>query len=93
MPTPQNPVVWFELYVQDLAKSRAFYQAVFKIELQTLDVPDSEGPAIEMLAFPMQDNAAGAAGALVKMEGAPSGAGGTIVYFTCQDCAVEAARN
>ena len=34
----------------------------------------------------------GATGALVKMEGAPSGMGGVIVYFSCQDCAVECAR-
>ena len=30
-------------------------------------------------------------GALVKMPGCPSG-GGTLVYFACEDCAVEAAR-
>ena len=34
----------------------------------------------------------GAAGALAKMDGGPTGAGGSIVYFTSNDCAVEAAR-
>jgi hypothetical protein len=34
----------------------------------------------------------GACGMLVKMEGVPSGGGGTLVYFACEDCAVEAAR-
>jgi predicted enzyme related to lactoylglutathione lyase len=34
----------------------------------------------------------GATGALVKMEGVPSGMGGVIIYFSCQDCAVECAR-
>ena len=35
----------------------------------------------------------GAGGALVKMDGfAASGGTGTIVYFSCADCAVEAAR-
>jgi predicted enzyme related to lactoylglutathione lyase len=33
----------------------------------------------------------GAAGALVKMAGCPSG-GSTLVYFSCEDCSVEAAR-
>lgn len=33
----------------------------------------------------------GAAGALVKMEDCPSG-GGTLVYFSCADCATEASR-
>ncbi len=32
------------------------------------------------------------AGALVKLEGAKPGPGGTMIYFTCEDCAVEAAR-
>ena len=36
--------------------------------------------------------AGGAAGALVKMEGKDSGVGGTLIYFSCEDCAVEAAR-
>jgi predicted enzyme related to lactoylglutathione lyase len=34
----------------------------------------------------------GAAGALCKMSGCPSGGGGTLVYFSCEDCAVDAAR-
>mgnify|MGYP002663365938 FL=1 len=35
----------------------------------------------------------GASGALVKMEGVPSGGGGgTLVYFACEDCAVEQGR-
>ena len=31
-------------------------------------------------------------GALVKMEGADSGGNSTIIYFSCEDCAVEQAR-
>ncbi len=34
----------------------------------------------------------GAAGALVRMDGVPSGGGGTLVYFSCDDCAVEQGR-
>jgi predicted enzyme related to lactoylglutathione lyase len=34
----------------------------------------------------------GAGGALVKMDGVASGGNSTIVYFSCADCAVEAAR-
>lgn len=34
----------------------------------------------------------GAAGALVKMEGVSAGGGGTMVYFSSADCAVEASR-
>ena len=34
----------------------------------------------------------GSAGALVKMPGVPSGGNSTLVYFSCTDCAIEAAR-
>jgi len=37
-------------------------------------------------------NRMGASGALVKMEGFSSGGNSTLVYFSCEDCAVEASR-
>ena len=46
---------------------------------------------MEMWAFPSALDSYGSPGALVKMPGCPSG-GGTLVYFTCRDCAEEAAR-
>jgi uncharacterized protein len=87
-----NPVGWFEIYVQDMPRAKAFYEAVFQGQLEALNNPDPLGmPGMEMWAFPMSMETAGAAGALVKMPGCPSG-GSTLVYFTCQDCAVEAER-
>jgi uncharacterized protein len=82
-----NPIGWFEIYVQDMGRARAFYDSVFGTRLERL-----EGPDIEMWAFPMEPDRPGAPGALVKMEGFPSGGNSTIVYFTCSDCAVEAKR-
>jgi predicted enzyme related to lactoylglutathione lyase len=82
-----NPVGWFEIYVQDMNRAKGFYQSVFKAQFQKL-----ESPGIEMWAFPMQPESNGAAGALVRMEGFPSGGNSTIVYFICDDCAVEAKR-
>ncbi|MCM2335999.1 MAG: VOC family protein [Pseudomonas sp.] len=83
-----NPVVWFELYVQDMARARAFYETVLGTRLEPL-----EGPDIEMLAFPgSMEPTGGCSGALVRMDGVPSGAGGTLVYFSCDDCAVETGR-
>lgn len=87
-----NPVGWFEIYVQDMPRAKAFYEAVFQGRLEELQDPTSEGSSeMEMWAFPMTMEGAGAAGALVKMPGCPSG-GSTLVYFSCEDCAVEAAR-
>lgn len=87
-----NPVGWFEIHVQDMPRAKAFYEAVFQGALEALKSPDPEGtPGMEMWAFPMAMDAPGAAGALVKMPGCPSG-GSTLVYFACEDCSVEAAR-
>ena len=86
---PSNPVVWFEIYVQDMQRAKAFYEKMLGVKLEKLDSPD---PQIEMYSFPMQQDGAGAAGALAKMKDVPSGGMGTLVYFTCEDCAVEAKR-
>ena len=82
-----NPVGWFEIYVQDMPRARAFYEAVFRRQLDRL-----ESPGIEMWAFAGDMAATGTAGSLVHMPGMPSGGNSTVVYFTCNDCAVEAGR-
>ena len=85
-----NPVNWFEIYVQNTGRAKAFYQAVLKMDLERLDAP---GPGVsEMWMFPSEENAMGATGALVKMEGGPSNGNSVIVYFSCDDCGVEAKR-
>jgi uncharacterized protein len=83
-----NPIRWFEIYVQDMARAKSFYETVLDTQLQVLNAPM---PDLEMLQFPSDQNAYGATGALVKMAGVPSG-GSTLVYFGSEDCAVEEAR-
>lgn len=85
-----NPVGWFEIYVKDMERAKRFYGAVFGFSLTEL--PQSGESLSGMYGFPMKAEAKGAAGALAKMDGAPTGSGGTIVYFTSNDCAVEAGR-
>jgi hypothetical protein len=82
-----NPVGWFEIYVDDIDRARAFYEAVLAIRLERLDAA-----VVEMWAFPMKLQHPGAPGALVHMDGFRAGGNSTIVYFTCDDCAVEAQR-
>ena len=83
----RNPVGWFEIYVQDMARAKNFYEKTLEVTFQKL-----ESPGVELWAFPMDMDAPGATGALVKMEGKDSGSGGTIIYFSCADCAVQAGR-
>lgn len=80
-----NPVGWFEIYVENMDRAKAFYESVLGVQLSRLDVSD-----LEMWAFPMHDDAYGAAGALVKLPGRSAGANSVLVYFSCADCAVEA---
>ena len=82
-----NPVCWFEIYVQDIDRAKQFYESVLQIKLERLNSSD-----IEMWGFPMVLDSFGASGALVKMEGFSSSGNSTLIYFSCTDCAVEAAR-
>ena len=84
-----NPVGWFEIYVQDMNRAKAFYEAVFELTLSELNTGDD---SMQMLSFPGEMDRYGAMGALVQMTGCPSGGGGTLIYFSCEDCAIEAAR-
>jgi uncharacterized protein len=49
---------------------------------------------MEMWMFPdaMDQTKPGCSGALCKMDGCRPGGSGTVIYFVCDDCAVEAAR-
>lgn len=86
-----NPVVWFEIYVDDMARAKAFYETVLGVNLEPLQPPGGMD-GFEMQAFPSDMEKNGASGTLCKMEGMSPGIGGTLVYFTCADCAVEAGR-
>lgn len=83
-----NPVNWFEIYVNDMERARAFYSAVFLHELTHLTAPGD----LEMWNFPMDPEAPNAGGALVKHADGKPGMGGTLVYFKCDDVADELGR-
>lgn len=85
-----NPIVWCEIYVQDMERAKSFYESVFQIKLEKLESPENSG--IDMWAFPMTMDTVGASGALVKMEGVESGGSSTIPYFHCNEIAEEEAR-
>lgn len=82
-----NPVGWFEIHVQDMQRTRTFYETVFRTQFARIE---GSGPGI--WAFPMQQEGYGSAGALVHMPGVACGANSVIVYFHCADCAVQAQR-
>ncbi|MGZ3446109.1 MAG: VOC family protein [Myxococcaceae bacterium] len=79
-----NPVGWFEIYVQDMKRAKAFYEGVLGVKLEQMPSPE-----FEYWMFPMDREGKGSSGALCKYEGFPSGKNSVLVYFTCEDCAVE----
>ena len=92
MTTPkQNVVCWFEIYVNDMDRAKKFYSKVLNLEI--IDAPPMDGMGdMQMAFFPWVENAPNANGALVKMPDMPVGAGGTMVYFQCEDCSIEESR-
>lgn len=87
--TKMNAVGWFDIYVSDLDRAVAFYETVLGTKLEPMGDPTGE---TQMMSFPADMSAYGAAGALTKSPHAAPGVGGTVIYFMAQDCAVEQAR-
>jgi uncharacterized protein len=84
-----NAIGWFDLHVDNMERAIAFYEAVFQQRLEPIGDPTGE---TAMRGFPTNMKAYGASGALVKSPHARPGVGGTMVYFSVDDCAVEEAR-
>jgi len=82
-----NPVRWFEIYVDDMDRAKAFYQSMLGIELQKIEAGD-----LDIWGFPMENDSYGATGALVHMPGFPAGGNTTLIYFACDDCTIEEGR-
>ena len=87
MTVPRNPAVWFEIPVRDLARARAFYEALLGVALAV-----ESGPRGEAAWFPMNDNAHGATGALVAGGASEPGATGTLVYLAVDEVEAALAR-
>lgn len=85
-----NPVGWFEIYVNDMARAKAFYQAVIGTTLEPLSDPTDSN--LEMWSFGSDMENYGASGALVRTADMPAGSNSTLVYFSCEDCAIEESR-
>jgi predicted enzyme related to lactoylglutathione lyase len=82
-----NMVSWFEIPVKDLERAKTFYSKVFGKELTDMKMGD-----MVMSSFPWQDGAPFSGGALVKSKGYVPSSSGTVVYFYCEDAAVEQSR-
>lgn len=87
----QNPISWFEIYVDDMDRARKFYETVFQVKLQKIG-PALDQEGVEMWAFPSDESVYGASGSLVRFPNAKAGGNSTMVYFYSEDCAIEEGR-
>ena len=85
-----NAITWFEIYVDDMDRATKFYETVLNVKMDELPNPTDQ--PMQMKAFPSEMGSNGAAGSIVKMEGMKGGGSNVIVYFACEDCAVEQGR-
>ena len=90
---PANPVGWFEIYVAEMDRAKAFYADVVGAGFSAAPVA-GEGPdaGMEMVFFDADDSKAGAPRALVRHPMRPPELHGTLVYFSVDDCGAAAAR-
>ena len=84
----KNPVIWFEIYVEDMNRAKNFYENILKVKLTKM----SDAPVTEMWGFPSDTEGWGCSGSLVKMQGMKPSGVSTIIYFSSDDCATEESR-
>lgn len=80
VPTDSNPVGWFEIPVNDMARAKAFYEHVLNVKLQPMNIG-----SLEMAFFPTRPGTTGASGALMKGEAFQPSKKGVQIYFTTPD--------
>lgn len=84
-----NVIGWFDIYVNDMHRAVTFYESVLRHKLVQIGDPTGE---TQMMSFPADMGVYGAGGALVKSPHSRPGVGGTLVYFSVEDCANEQSR-
>lgn len=73
----KNAISWFEIPTTDLDRATAFYETIFQVKLNPLDLAN-----IKMRMFPLED-IMGVGGALTYAEGfyKPSATDGPLIYL------------
>lgn len=74
----KNAISWFEIAATDLNRASKFYETIFDITLNPLDLPN-----IKMRMFPLEDMMTQVGGAIVDSGGfhKPSATDGPLIYL------------
>ncbi len=73
-----NAISWFEIPATDLGRAQKFYESIFGITFNSMDLPN-----IKMRLFPLDDPMNEVGGAIVDSGGfhKPSGTDGPLIYL------------
>ncbi len=74
----QNALNWFEIYVGDFDRAKAFYDCILNTKLEVMQ---GNGPKLACFPFDMEK---GVGGCITVMEGMQPGSGGTLVYLNVE---------
>lgn len=80
MPMKINPVVYFEIPVNDVERAMKFYHAVFGFEFKKTCIDHND-----MALFPFESGAEGITGALAKGQIYVPAKKGVLIYFATED--------
>jgi len=80
MNTHNNPVVYFEIPVQDMSRAIGFYTEVLQFSFETESFDDND-----MAYFPFSDQKSGITGALAKGDIYRPTRDGVLIYFAADD--------
>jgi len=76
MDNTTNAINWFEIPVTDMQRAKHFYQVVFGIHMEDMDMP-----GMQMAMFPYEMNSGKLSGALVKSDYHRPSHDGVIIYL------------
>lgn len=92
----QNVICWFEIYVKDIERAKKFYSEVLNRAFHDGEAPGEAAGQMKMSFFTSPEEEGNfVSGALVEMPGTKEGEAGCVssmVYFPCEDCAIETSR-
>jgi len=76
MKASENALNWFEIAVSDLSRAKKFYETVFDIEMQQMDMN-----GMLMAFFPTENMSTNVGGGLVQHEMYKPSADGAVIYL------------
>ena len=76
MDTTTNALNWFEIPVTDMQRAKHFYQVIFGIHMEDMDMQ-----GMQMAMFPYEQNSGRLSGALVKSDFHRPSHDGVIIYL------------